>query len=713
MIGGIIEQRGSRTSKGGRRMAKPSSWSASVWQAIPFWAACFVLVSWYPMFYPPAWDQKLYWDTLDFTEAEYQGSMTWGTIGMMLSFVPSTVVGKYGEGAAMWCGAACCTFAYVCFAIGWSGYFTVSGWKLYALAFLIGQSTAFVKMAGLSIVAHTVDAAQHAGKSMGLLFACLEFGACMYAQITEIWCVWGCAMWGKTSVAIRHSPMTVVSVLMGRVMRRPEAGAPKVDPRYTLQLPYLYIGLAGLFTLASINWFGQTSWCYQTVFEWTAQLLRGDISGFGITFLNCWIPTLMILFWGCAFVGMVSISHFHVEITGMISHLVTAVSPSRTPGVEVWTTVEDASGGDEESTSSAKNSKQDNNDSVSSAEDDKEGIWQTPRVPSRWSFVSLVVVPGMTLGIGQAIGISYWTIAAMYEADKSGHGGIMKIAGTYLLTRMLGSVVVGFLWDADSDASVYEILVGGLGFVVARGGKRGGKSSATSASKAPTPKKIRHAVLRPFVVMMLVAQVVFAAGWTTGAMSDVTVFTGFALSGLSTGAMNALVPILALHHYGSKGFCKSFSYMMSAAIVFQGIFYNGVENTIYWNNYGKNDPDTVLVYSDDLNFKDYYNWGGCNMRSSCYRASFVIQAVALLVPVFMCGRLVREEEERQLAEVADKPALDAEEGDFAEGDVPGEQTALLGGVVAAGSQSRSRSASVAPAPIVAAVSSSDPAVPLL
>ena len=73
MIGGIIEQRGSRTSKGGRRMAKPSSWSASIWQAIPFWAACFVLVSWYPMFYPPAWDQKLYWDTLDFTEAEYQG----------------------------------------------------------------------------------------------------------------------------------------------------------------------------------------------------------------------------------------------------------------------------------------------------------------------------------------------------------------------------------------------------------------------------------------------------------------------------------------------------------------------------------------------------------------------------------------------------------------------------------------------------------------
>ena len=61
----------------------------------------------------------------------------------------------------------------------------------------------------------------------------------------------------------------------------------------------------------------------------------------------------------------------------------------------------------------------------------------------------------------------------------------------------------------------------------------------------------------------------------------------------------------------------------------------GMFNTIYWNNYGKNDPDTVLVYSDDLNFKDYYNWGGCNMRSSCYRASFVIQAVALLVPCLL------------------------------------------------------------------------------
>ena len=529
-------------------------------------------------------------------------------------------------------------------------------------------------MAALSIVAHSVAVQEDVGKCMGMVFASLEFGACMYAQITEIWCVWGCAMWGQTSVAVRHAPMTIVSIAMGGVMKRPESGAPALQPRTALRLPYLYFGLAALFSLASVNWFLQTSWCYQTIFEWTGQLLRGDLSGFGITCINCWIPTIMTIGWLILFLGMVMISYFHVGFLSVVGKVLR---------VDGWATVLGADGDDE-----LQRSKETGvGDEVQSS-----AGRTSSRVPSRWTFVHLVVVPGMTLGIGQAIGISYWTIAAMYESDQSGNGGIMKIAGTYLLTRMLGSVAAGFLWDAERGATALEVLLGGMGFGIATKAPGGDKGAAAAGKlKLPNPtSKLRHAVLRPFVVMMLLSQLIFALGWTKGGLSAVTVFTGFALCGFSTGAMNALVPILAAHHYGPKAFCKTFSWMMLGVVAFQTVFYNGIENTLYWTNYGKDDPDTVLVFTDDLDFKDYYNWGGCAMRSACYRVSFWIQAAALLVPVYMCGWLESEEGAHQLlanSTSGDAPAApasnDAEEGTLGGGGVdeePDEISALLGGL---------------------------------
>lgn len=583
--------------------------------------------------------------------------MTWGTIGMMLSFLPSTVLNRFGEGITTWCGAACCTVAYCLFAVGWSGAFDVSGWRLYTLAFIVGQSTAFVKMAALSLAVRTLGTSKHNGKCISLLFACLEFGACMYAQITEIWCVWGCAMWGKASVAIRHAPMTIVAILMGYIMRKIERVELKVDPRVTYKLSWMYVGLLTFFFLAAINWFGQTSWCHETLFEWTGQLMRGDFSGVGITILNCWIPTFMLLAWTFILLLLLIAFFFNEEVTSAVIKLIGAF--------QYVFSIEESSARQKTHLSSPKSPDDADDSHISSA------CNEVSKVSNRYSFYYILVITGMTLGIGQGIGNSYWTISAMYAADKPGHGGIMKIAGTYLLSRMLGSVVAGFLWDADRHMKFHELIIEGLGFSRSN---ISGHSQKHRTAESPLP--YRHKVLRPFVVLMMASQIIFAVGWTKGWKSDVTVFTGFAFCGLSTGAMNALIPILTAHHYGPESFCKSFSYLMLGAIMFQIIFYNGIENGLYWINYGKHDSETVLVYTDDLDFRDYPNWGGCNMRRACYQASFWIQAGSLLLPTYLCDLLEREENVQQYSQTALSVSRDDTEN---VSEIPEEATSLLGG----------------------------------
>lgn len=285
----------------------------------------------------------------------------------------------------------------------------------------------------------------------------------------------------------------------------------------------------------------------------------------------------------------------------------------------------------------------------------RQQILLASRTPSRKSLAYLMVVSGMTLGIGQAIGISYWTIAAMYAGGKPAQIGMMRIAGTYLLTRMIGSVAAGMFWDGESGAPLSQIIIQGLGFIKCSRNRH-------TISSLPSTAMIRHGILRPIVATMLLSQVVFVVGPTEGWQSDITVLSGFALCGLATGAMNSLVPILAAHHYGVSGFRKHYSYFMLATVIFQLIFYNGLESIVYWGNYGKRDPETVMVFTDDIEFSDYDNWGGCNMRSSCYRISFWVQAAALVVPLFLCHRLVIEEQACQNGDVIIPNSLDVSQG---------------------------------------------------
>ena len=122
------------------------------------------------------------------TEREYNMADTFGTIGMMLSFAPGKLIESTHEGLATLASGLINLTAYGFLAFGWMGYYEVSGWNLYLAAFMVGQSIAFCKAACLSVTMRSLDTVLDVGKGVGLVIGCLEYGNCLYTQVTEIWC---------------------------------------------------------------------------------------------------------------------------------------------------------------------------------------------------------------------------------------------------------------------------------------------------------------------------------------------------------------------------------------------------------------------------------------------------------------------------------------------------------------------------------------------
>ena len=146
----------------------------------------------------------------------------------MLSFVPGRLIEHKNEAFTSATSGCITAAAYLYLSFGWMGFYEVKSWKLYFSAFMVGQSIALAKTACLSVTIRSLDATLDVGKGVGLVIGCLEYGNCLYTQVTEIWCGSGTntascdyGIPGKGAVGVRHLFTAVVALILSPAMYRP------------------------------------------------------------------------------------------------------------------------------------------------------------------------------------------------------------------------------------------------------------------------------------------------------------------------------------------------------------------------------------------------------------------------------------------------------------------------------------------------------------
>ena len=530
------------------------------------------------------------------SEHDYNMANTFGTIGMMLSFAPGKLIESSYEGLATVASGCINLVAYGFLAFGWMGYYEVGGWKLYLAAFMVGQSVALAKTACLSVTMRSLDSASDIGKGVGLLIGCLEYGNCLYTQVTEIWCAEngsgngestaGCDynIPGKGAVAIRHFPTAVVAFILAPAIYRPGTISRAGDVHLTTH----FVVLLCLIGMSMVNWNDGDEWCYNYATEWIVELSEGEFGTLYNTVMRCWLPFFQLAGW---LVGLGTVSFF-------MFHVLTSSRNPCTP----WISAEDI-------------------ERIGKASSAKP---RETRVSWRSEIWKFAIIVGITLGIGQAVGCSFYNISAsFYKTSNTGYD-----SGGYLYSKMLGGMFAGVVWDLRPE----------------------GKSEGSHVIR----------LTKMLAWGMFASQAIFSLGTQENPIANYFVrHVGFALCGFSTGGMTTMVPLLANELANGGSSLSWYSWLMASAIVGQILFFNVIEGTDWKFNHSKSDGYLTYVsnmtdddapsdwagclvlsclvnlYTAVMSFEILFpGWGECKGHFVCYKYSFYIQGVAGLMA---CG----------------------------------------------------------------------------
>jgi hypothetical protein len=586
-------------------------WSVNLERAVPFWASLFVLATCYTMFIAPVFDQGLYFKGLEFSVMEFRIAMMFGFAGMNFTMGLGSLEKRFGHAVTVLGGAVLATFSYGLLMWAWSGAFAINASLplLAAITFVVGQSAAWYKVAAIATTAETLDMTKHLGKSFGVLFTALEFANCLYTMITEVWCVWGCDLeeGGKAAVAARHLPIALVGFVgAGLFYDRPN-GAPKATAQ-DCGISGLVILYAALIGLSYLNWFQQDGWCYAGLFS----VSWGTIK---TRFIDCWIPTWLVAFWLLGFVGLLLArlcyafyGSFEVAAKSTPSG---AASPAAVPSSPA---VVPAQGGPAGAAASAGGEGTAKTEKSAGASEKAEGTFHSKGIMEQ---ASMYFVVGTLFGVGQTIATNYWFITESYSTSKG--DALMDSSGVFLFARMVGALVAGCLWDYRPGLPFWH------GFRLMIGASADLKKNEESA--APM---LRSRVVPPLAGLMALSQLIFAFGPHSGFFAVFSRDMGFLLSGFSTGAITAVVPMLAVQWDGDRDFIARFSNMMLAGIVGTFVIFFAVDTV---NMHYEHDDDdaiqSILQANDDNISNEKWSWGGCSSNPGCFKASFVVHLVLL------------------------------------------------------------------------------------
>jgi hypothetical protein len=554
---------------------------------------------------------------------------------------------------------------------------------------------------------------RNAGAAFGILYGCFEFAANLYAQVTEVWCAWGCTFGfnSKAMVAGRHLAVPIVTLLLSPALYRPAAVGLPPASRSATKLSLLNWVFLVLVLGAMVNWYAQEGWCYTTFLAWLKPSKDVNLE---VDIVDCWIPSFEWLLWGLAIAATIVTTVVIIALLprkkmswlGLprnvpgpegndVARRATAAAAAAAAGGAdayssdggVWgsagggllgvdrglTTTTSLFGGSV-SPSATDGAASGSNSGLledgllldgllstfihdNSAESNRFFERQAMRRKLRVS-ACLAVLVGCVLGTGQAIGNQYWTIAEAYKGDDNfflAH----RAASGFLFPRMISSVVVGMLWDLPIDYSA-----GGEAFsassstkatFLARLREAWKAMKARSADGPHTGLSLHGDILVVLAVTMLVANLLFAAFGD----SLLGVVWGFTLSGFATGAMNSLVPCLALEWFGRVQFLSKYSFLMAASIVGNFLSYVVIEHTDYllthrpdeaegtssFETFGANDDgytETGSGFGDSMVLDA--DWGGC-IKRGCYKVAFWIQA-ALMCCAVCAASMLRSEYKR-------------------------------------------------------------------
>jgi len=615
---------------------KASFQAIDVYKSLPYWAALVIVGSCYPAFMAPIYAVQMYWEEFDMTPAQYARIIPAATIGTYVTLVPGELAKRGGARTVLLAAAALtgCAYGYGAYEYKIGSIEGGAGAKVVVVALLCGQAAGFFKMAGIVQTVDSVDSSV-VGTCLGIVLGSVELANFLYTDLTRIWVQ---DLFFITTATMSTPPEAILT----RRLIIPIAAMLCVPAFYSTPSTVLAnrrdlntngLLIAGSLVLMACFWNWENTWYWCHKYDWSSE-------GLYTSFKVCMLPWAVCVTWGASIAGVVGMSALMVYRHGWLEStppdgITGGVAGAYNKGLARESTLGDSDekGGGETTPLTTgvveerltveegkEESSQANVVETAVASGNRDSSSGKLEVWSRQT-VGVAFVTAVTIGIGQAIGNNnFWVGASLGGVHLLGTGwlehdsmfsffnGSLSWTGFYITSKIVGSVMVGWSWDAS----------------------------------APDSQR-RRDIVRNVPLTLAVSQFVFAVSGALVNNDNTLLYLGLATSGWATGAMHTLVPVLLLEWYPRESFVRLFSTVMSAAALGLLTFQNGVMYEDWRSNHmeATDDGSVFMQYSAISNFSafDSEGWGGCFKHPACYEVSYCVQCAACLAATWVAVKV--------------------------------------------------------------------------